>query len=260
MSIFVGPAAIFFFRNVGVVAVQHSALSKFIELSTSYSSFTPDFKSFILLYFAEMKVSADQNFQRYYSLMRTAGKLYAANPGNKKLMHMNLSDEDVLNLLQALNKHKVKYLLVGGMAVVFHGYVRTTQDMDIWLKKTALNQKRLAAALKDINVDGYEFLKDTQLVMGYTSVPFGKNGFSLDMGHDLKLFKQADFEVCYKRSVKANFDGVPFNVIHIKDLLAEKMANNRTKDKLDIEELGNITAMKKSIPENSPHQSKKSKK
>ena len=45
----------------------------------------------------------------------------------------NIFQEDFRDFLNALNQQKVRYLLVGGFAVILHGYSRTTGDMDIWV-------------------------------------------------------------------------------------------------------------------------------
>ena len=49
-------------------------------------------------------------------------------------------------LLKLLNAHEVKYLIVGGYAVAYHGYPRTTGDIDIWIESTESNGKRIVAA------------------------------------------------------------------------------------------------------------------
>ena len=55
-----------------------------------------------------------------------------------------------------LNRHKVDYLLVGGMAVSFHGYARTTADIDFWYAPTHENYHKLLKALDDFDVDTSE--------------------------------------------------------------------------------------------------------
>lgn len=66
--------------------------------------------------------------------MNLARKLNHANPANIITKYMDITSEDVLNLLSSLNRHQVKYLLIGGLAGVFHGHIRTTRDMDLWIK------------------------------------------------------------------------------------------------------------------------------
>ncbi|GAA4408133.1 hypothetical protein GCM10023187_29580 [Nibrella viscosa] len=72
------------------------------------------------------------------------------------------------------------------------------------------------------------------------SVQVGHPGFTLNMGHALKAFRDIDFDACYGRAMDAQLDGVPFRVIHLHDLLQEKPATGRTKDLADAEELKKI--------------------
>ncbi len=153
---------------------------------------------------------------------------------------MDISSEDVLNLLKSLNRYNVKYLLVGGMAGVVHGHIRTTQDMDLWIKKDRENAIAFVKALNENDVPGADLLLDMPLIFGWTSVRFGMSGFELDLGHSLKAFQESDFDSCYERSLTADFEGVPFHVIHLKDLITEKKATARAKDLADVEELQRI--------------------
>ena len=57
------------------------------------------------------------------------------------------------------------------------------------------------------------------------------------MGYSLKAFSDEDFDTCYARALNASFDGVPFRVIHLNDLIVEKQATRRLKDLSDVEEL-----------------------
>ncbi|MDZ7772400.1 MAG: hypothetical protein U5K31_06645 [Balneolaceae bacterium] len=46
-------------------------------------------------------------------------------------------------ILQAFNANEVDYLITGGYAVIFHGYGRTTGDLDIWINPSKENKPRL---------------------------------------------------------------------------------------------------------------------
>ena len=50
---------------------------------------------------------------------------------------------DFRDFLKSLNDHGVEYLLIGGHAVAYHGYVRPTQDMDVWIALTPQNAQRM---------------------------------------------------------------------------------------------------------------------
>jgi hypothetical protein len=180
------------------------------------------------------------NIEALGRLNRLAGKLYRSNPLNKKELFMDISSDDVLHLLASLNRFEVKYLLVGGMAGVVYGHIRTTQDMDLWIKNDPENTLALVQALIENEVPGSELLKGMPLIFGWTSVRFGLSGFKLNLGYNLKAFPEQDFDVCYERSLKADFEGVPFHVIGLPDLITEKKTTARTKDLADLEELQRI--------------------
>ena len=181
-----------------------------------------------------------ENIELLSRLNKLAGKLYRSNPLNKKRIFMDISSDDVQHLLESLNRYQVKYLLVGGMAGVVHGHIRTTQDMDLWVKSGTENTKALISALAENEVPGSNLLLGMPLIFGWTSVRFGLSGFELDLGHSLKAFTEADFDACYERALVADFDGIPFSVIQLRDLITEKAATARPKDLADIEELQRI--------------------
>ena len=56
-------------------------------------------------------------------------------------------------LLKLLNQQEVRYLVVGGYAVTYHGYPRTTGDLDIWIEQTDENARRLVEALRGFGFD-----------------------------------------------------------------------------------------------------------
>lgn len=58
-----------------------------------------------------------------------------------------LLNPDFRDFLQALNQHEVEYILIGGYAVILHGYFRTTGDINIWLNRTEENYKKLEQAI-----------------------------------------------------------------------------------------------------------------
>ena len=183
------------------------------------------------------KLKYSENIENFSGLNRLAGKLYRSNPLNKKALYMDISSEELKHLLESLNRYNVKYLLVGGMAAVVHGHIRTTQDMDLWVKNDPENTKALVSALAENEVPGSDLLLGMSLIFGRTSVRFGLSGFELDLGHSLKAFAEADFDACYKRALEADFDGIPFSVIRLRDLITEKAATAQPKDLADLEEL-----------------------
>jgi hypothetical protein len=64
----------------------------------------------------------------------------------------NIFNEDFRDFIAILNKHEVKYILVGGYAVVLHGYRRTTGDLDIWVNQTKENYLRLIKVYREFGL------------------------------------------------------------------------------------------------------------
>jgi predicted nucleotidyltransferase len=150
---------------------------------------------------------------------------------------VNLFEEETENILSLLAKHKVKFILVGGLAVNYYGYSRTTGDVDLWLSDTPNNRICLISALKDIGMEGVEVLAESPLMAGFTEIMMD-NGIYLDLMKDLQLLKQADFEDCYqtaKNFVLNNHTSV--KVLHINALIDEKSGSSRPKDREDAEKL-----------------------
>lgn len=171
--------------------------------------------------------------------MHTASKFYHANPANPPLS-MNLGDRDVQDLLRSFNRHGVRYLVVGGFAVMLHGHTRTTQDLDVWVESGVENRNLLVKALQEVGVAGAELLRDNPLIFGWTSLRFGEGTFELDLGEELVAFRSLDFNDCFQRAVQSELDGVLFRVLHLQDLLREKRSTGRLQDLADAEQLEKI--------------------
>ena len=142
--------------------------------------------------------------------------------------------DDFSDFIKALNKHEVDYMVVGGFAVIIHGYNRTTGDLDIWVRQSKENYAKLIAAFKTfgmpLNALGEEdFLNNTKDV--YT---FGRVPVCIEI---LTAVKGLTFEESFPLSSKLPIDGVPLNVIDVRDLIKAKKASGRLQDKLDIEKL-----------------------
>ena len=68
--------------------------------------------------------------------------------------------QDFKDFLKLLNSHEVKYLLIGGYAVGFHGYPRATADLDIWVEMDAQNAQKTVSAIKQFGFDVPELTTD----------------------------------------------------------------------------------------------------
>jgi hypothetical protein len=65
---------------------------------------------------------------------------------------VDIYDGDVIKFFAFKNKNKVHYILVGGFAVNYHGFNRSTDDLDVWLADTEENRKPFVEASVDYSI------------------------------------------------------------------------------------------------------------
>lgn len=136
-------------------------------------------------------------------------------------------------LLRSLNAHEVKYLVIGGYAVAFHGHPRTTGDIDIWVEQSEENARRVVEALDAFGfgvaaLDPTLFLKDHQVTR------MGRPPLRVDV---LTTPSGVDFAACYERRVEGKLGDVETSIISLDDLKESKRASGRHKDLNDLEQL-----------------------
>lgn len=71
--------------------------------------------------------------------------------------------EDLLALCEALNAEGVKYLLIGGFAVILHGFVRATKDIDLLVDASAENIQRLKRAMAVLPDNAVALIADDEV-------------------------------------------------------------------------------------------------
>ncbi len=94
----------------------------------------------------------------------------------------NLFNSDFFDFLQALHKHNVDYILVGGYAVILHGYERVTGDMDIWVRCDEDNYQKLCNAFKTFRMPVFDMTLVHFLDSGKFDVfRFGRKPVAIDI-------------------------------------------------------------------------------
>jgi predicted nucleotidyltransferase len=136
-------------------------------------------------------------------------------------------------LLRLLNEHNVPYLIIGGHAVGFHGYVRATKDLDVWIEPDERHALALRAVLRAMGVH-LPTVEAMRLLREESGVHIGAGLDTIDL-----LFRIAgvDFAQCYQRSITTVIEGVSLTIIGLEDLRASKQAAGRLQDLLDLENL-----------------------
>lgn len=136
-----------------------------------------------------------------------------------------------MNILRVLSEYKVEYVLIGGLAVIIHGFPRLTSDIDLFVKMDGDNINRLKIALKKLFPLDQEIesisIKDLQ---EYAVVRFGtEEDFFIDIvGKIGEMFEYQDLEYEVKM-----INEIPVRLATPECLLRMKSGTVRPEDKRD---------------------------
>jgi hypothetical protein len=146
----------------------------------------------------------------------------------------NIFNQDFADFIRCFNDNEVDYILVGGMAVILHGYVRTTGDMDIWVRKTADNYERIVKAFKHFGMSVFDMTEERFLSNEFDVWSFGREPVKIEL---MTAVKGLDFEDAFKKAIYHNEAGLNIRFLHLNSLLEAKKASGRHRDIDDIEQL-----------------------
>jgi len=142
-------------------------------------------------------------------------------------------NKDFREFIQLLNEHDVRYLVVGGYAVAFHGYPRYTKDLDLWIWLARKNAQNLLKVLDDFGFGTLD-LKEEDFLNPDQVVQLGYPPNRIDILTDLK---GVDFQECYSKKNEITIEGTPANFIDLESLKKNKKATGRFQDLADLENL-----------------------
>lgn len=145
-------------------------------------------------------------------------------------------NKDFKEFIELLNEHDVKYLIVGGYAVNFHGYPRYTKDIDFWIWLEPSNIEQLVNAINDFGFSSLG-LTENDFLMPDNVVQLGRTPYRIDIMVDLE---SVDFEDCYSRRSESVLDNVIVNFLGLEDLIVTKENAGRRQDLADAEQLEKI--------------------
>jgi predicted nucleotidyltransferase len=142
-------------------------------------------------------------------------------------------EQNFTDFITLLNKYDVKYLVVGGYAVVVHGFPRYTGDMDIWILKSEENADRLVKVVEEFGFKS----------VGLTREDFLKKDFITQLGYPplridiLNDLANVAFEEAWKNKKAVHIEGLDVHFIGLRDLIDAKETAGREKDIQDIKRL-----------------------
>jgi hypothetical protein len=158
-----------------------------------------------------------------------------------------------LDLFRALEREKVRYLLVGGVAVNLHGIGRLTVDVDLMLALDSENLTRFISAVRPFKVKPVvpvplEDFMDERKVKGWIEEK-GMLAFALRPADpaqptvDVLVKPAVPFDEAYTRHVTRRIEGVTVRIAAIEDIIRLKTNTGRQKDEADIKALTQLVRM-----------------
>lgn len=156
-------------------------------------------------------------------------------------------NQDFKELLQVFAEMDVEYLVAGGYAVIFHTQPRYTKDLDLWIKPSPENAKRIQRA----------FYKFGLPMVEVTPADFACEGLQFSVGIEpcsmdfLTTIPGLSFDDAWKNKITDESFGFPVHYIGVTDMKIAKKTAGRMVDLADIEELEraeNIKSRKRSNP------------
>lgn len=123
----------------------------------------------------------------------------------------DIFESDFKDFISALNFSATEYIIVGGYAVILHGYYRTTNDLDVWVNKTPEN---------------YLKLRKAYAIFGMP--------FQIDV---MTKLKGVEFTYAMEKAEQKELEGLKVRFLNLADLIKAKTASGRYKDLDDIEKL-----------------------
>ena len=147
----------------------------------------------------------------------------------------NIFYQDFRDFIQKLNENEVHYLLVGGYSVIYHGYSRTTGDMDIWVKRDRENYEKIVNAFNGFGMSLFDMTENNFLKHETWDVyTFGTPPICIDI---IVKLKGLEFDACYSEAQIFEDDGLLVKTINYNHLIEAKKSANRPKDIDDINNL-----------------------
>jgi hypothetical protein len=146
---------------------------------------------------------------------------------------MEKLDPNFADFLKSLNARSVEYLVVGGYAVGYHGFVRATGDLDVFVRLSAQNADNLLLAFKDFGFDLPELTAAVFMEPGKI-IRIGVPPLRLEVMNEISGVR---FDECFGRRIEENIAGVRVCFIDRESLLRNKRAAGRPKDLADIDAL-----------------------
>ncbi len=150
-------------------------------------------------------------------------------PGGQELVPRPPGDQDLINLCRRLNELGAKYVVVGGFAVIYAGYGRFTEDLDLIIDVSLSNEAKVFQALESLPDQAVKELKPGEV--GRFTVVRVAGEIVVDL---MKSACGIDYDQAAKDVVMRNLGGVPIPFASPRLLWKMKAKTRRAKDAPDL--------------------------
>lgn len=138
-------------------------------------------------------------------------------------------NRDFREFFASLERHSVRYLLIGGYAMAAHGHPRFTKDLDVWIWMDPVNSRAIVDALDSFGF-GSLGIAESDFLTADTVIQLGYPPQRIDL---LTSPSGVTFDECWADRMTIDVDGVHVPVIGIRALIANKTAAGRDQDIVD---------------------------
>ncbi|MBS1726546.1 MAG: nucleotidyltransferase [Armatimonadetes bacterium] len=135
-------------------------------------------------------------------------------------------------LIESLKSHDVEFLVVGAHALAHHGRPRFTEDLDLFLRRTAENEVALTGALREFGIPISAEAAHQLMSFDRQMIVLGHAPNAVDL---LNFLDGVDFDEAWTNRVEGDIFGVKTWMIGKEDFVKTKRASGRPKDLLDLE-------------------------
>ena len=136
--------------------------------------------------------------------------------------------------IKLLNSNGIEYLIVGAVALAYHGFPRYTGDLDILIRNSPENALQMESMLADFGFTGLG-LTAADFAESYRVIQLGVPPGRIDL---LTSITGVTFDEAWADRVQAEMEGVPLNFLGRETLIRNKRLTGRARDKADLEALG----------------------
>ena len=160
-------------------------------------------------------------------------------------------DLDLSSLLGRLAAAEVDFVVVGGVAVIAHGYERNTKDLDICYSTDRANLEVLGQLLVDLGArlrgidEDIPFVPDAHTLRRAMTLTLDTPDGGLDLLADPS--GSPGYDALKTNAMCIDFDGFEIRIASIEHLLAMKRAAGRPQDEVDIEALTAIQRLQRDV-------------